>query len=90
MFLRKCAFLRIRGSLFFRHPPGLALYDGLLTVVVAGLPWTKRDKWLMPLRWSVESVLQMCGLPAKVKSKKLYLTDEVTGFHMCVEFAPCR
>jgi hypothetical protein len=86
--LRDCGFLRIRDWMF-RYPERDAPYHGVLTVIVAGLPWRKQKKWFMPLQWAVQSVLQRRGLHATVRNYKLFLTDEATRFRMCIDFAPC-
>lgn len=94
--MQECGFLRIHHWIF-RDRPTDPLYDGphfdgVLIVIIAGLPWAKRSAWLMPLRSAVASVLQSRGLPAKVLRKKLYFTDEATRFRMRVDFlaAPPR
>jgi hypothetical protein len=83
--LQECGFLRIQDWIF-REGRMAQLYDGILMVLVAGLPWAKSNAWIMPLRLAVASVLQSRGFPAKVLRNKLYLTDEATDFHMRVDF----
>lgn len=87
LILEECAFLRIHGSSYRqRHRPDRSGDDFAMIFFIAGLPWAKRDKWLVPLRWTVAMVLQRRGLPASVVSGGLRLEDRQSGLSVCVDF----
>jgi hypothetical protein len=91
--LKECGFLRIEGS-SYRPSTGYtkdeqAGSQGCLMFFISGLPWAKRAKWLVPLRWTVGQVLQFRGLHAEVVAGSLYLTDD-DGVKVRVDFLPAR
>lgn len=92
---RDCSFLKIAGRDYYDEQNQLRRKRGVvksLVFFIKGLPWAKRARWLMPLLWSVSSVLKARGCGTRVQAGELYV--QLPG--MCseefvrVDFAAAR
>lgn len=92
--LDELRFLRVHGSsyrdarLLEPQQADRRSCEGSLMLFIAGLPWAKRARWLVPLRWTVAMVLQKKGVMATVISGKLYVTDDSTRITLHIDFLP--
>jgi len=87
-----CGFLRIHGSGMYTESSSKLKHRGVEASVlfyIKGLPSAKRAKWVLPLLWSVASILQRRGWPAVVKGGKLYMPIR-TGMLARIDFAAAR
>lgn len=85
--MTRCGFLRIVGASYCpKASKKLAM--GSLTFFVAGLPGSRRFRWLMPLRLSAAKVLESCGYTYQVSVGTLFVSDRSGEFKVKVDFAP--
>jgi hypothetical protein len=85
--LTSCGFLRIQGS-SYRPVRCRSGCTGSLIFYVAGLPWARRAKWVVPLRLSVSKVLEGCGYCTTMHMGVLYVVDPESSLKVRVGFAP--
>lgn len=92
---KDCRFLRISGRDFYDEENQLRRKRGVVKSIVfyiKGLPWAKRARWLMPLLWSVASVLKARGCTTRVQAGELYV--QLSGMreeeYVRVDFAAAR
>jgi len=87
--LDKCGFLRIVGSSYrpflVRGKPDCS---GSLMFYVAGLPWARRARWVVPLRMGVAKVLESCGYLTQMSVGVLYVSDPEGSYVVRISFAP--
>jgi hypothetical protein len=92
---RDCSFLRIAGRDYYDEQNQLRRKRGVVKSIVfyiRGLPWAKRARWLMPLLWSVASVLKARGCTSRVQAGELYvqLPGMCTEDFIRIDFAAAR
>lgn len=92
---KDCSFLRISGRDYYDEENQLRRKRGVVKSIVfyiRGLPWAKRARWLMPLLWSVASVLKARGCTTRVQAGELYV--QLSGMrneeYVRVDFAAAR
>jgi len=89
--LDKCGFLRIVGSSYRPSPIrscGKPACSGCLMFYVAGLPWARRARWVVPLRLGVAQVLESCGYRTQMSVGVLYVSDPESSYNVRISFAP--
>lgn len=87
--LARCGFLRIVASSCRPFPVhGKSQCSGSLTFYVAGLPWARRARWVVPLRLGVAKVLESCGYRTEMSLGVLYVSDPEGSYRARVGFAP--
>jgi len=87
--LAKCGFLRIVGSSYRPFPVrGKSACSGSLMFYVAGLPWARRARWVVPLRLGVAKVLESCGYRTQMVVGVLYVSDPEGSYRVRISFAP--
>jgi hypothetical protein len=87
--LDKCGFLRIVDSSYrpFLNR-GKSDCSGSLMFYVAGLPWARRARWVVPLRLGVAKVLESCGYRTQMSVGVLYVSDPEGSYRVRISFAP--
>jgi hypothetical protein len=74
---RSCKFLRLTDYKVHKESSSVRQMRGAASCIlfyVRGLPWVKRDKWLLPLFWSLAPLLKAQGCSVKIQSSELYVT----------------
>lgn len=87
--LDKCGFLRLVDSSYRPFPNrGKSDCSGSLMFYVAGLPWARRARWVVPLRLGVSKVLESCGYRTQMSVGVLYVSDPEGSYRVRISFAP--
>jgi hypothetical protein len=89
--LTKCSFMRLQSFNYRRTDPstpaGRAGITGSLMFYMGGLPWTRRGKWLIPLRLCISKFLDDSGYHTCFSGGRLIVSDASESFKVRVDFA---
>lgn len=86
---KMCSWLKVQKFKYHSTPEGgRGGSSGALVLLIQGMPWVRRAKWLSPLRLAVFNILELCGFQVNIILGHLYIAYPNNKPPLRMDFAP--